>query len=372
MIECKFSLELTKNGIQKTVYAKAGEKNARKLVITLTENGKVYDLANYRARICLENGDVFPDEFVEVVGNTVQAIIPNSFEEPQVRICELTIMIGNDTIYSPMFELVVEESLGAKAEGESLDDGVKYQEHLDGAPEKTDEMSNEDFVIVYDADSRVAMKLSWNEVTKMVSGSVLKKHSELEGRDEINQHPIVAISELQSALDSKTTELNEVKIGLIKQIEDVDNSHIQIENTLFDRIASQGNYFQSEINRIDDFVFESLDDHENRIKKLEKQGGSGGGSGGGGSGADGFSPIVEITEIESGHRVTITDADGTKSFDVLDGTKGDPFTYDDFTAEQLEALKGKDGNDYVLTEADKTEIANVVLDSLAVAEGGLY
>lgn len=56
----------------------------------------------------------------------------------------------------------------------------------------------------------------------------------------------------------------------------------------------------------------------------------------------------------------------------LKGEKGDPFTYDDFTPEQLEALKGKDGNDYVLTDADKTEIANAVLDSLQSAEGGLY
>lgn len=68
-------------------------------------------------------------------------------------------------------------------------------------------------------------------------------------------------------------------------------------------------------------------------------------------GSGGFSPIVNITEIEGGHRVTITDIDGEKTFDVLDGI---------------------DGNDYVLTEADKTEIANKVLNSLAVAEGGLY
>lgn len=50
----------------------------------------------------------------------------------------------------------------------------------------------------------------------------------------------------------------------------------------------------------------------------------------------------------------------------LNGEKGDPFTYEDFTPEQLEALKGTDGkdgkdgengSDYVLTESDKTEIA---------------
>jgi hypothetical protein len=36
MIECRFTLELTKNGVQKTIYAKSGELNSRKVVITLT------------------------------------------------------------------------------------------------------------------------------------------------------------------------------------------------------------------------------------------------------------------------------------------------------------------------------------------------
>ena len=39
------------------------------------------------------------------------------------------------------------------------------------------------------------------------------------------------------------------------------------------------------------------------------------------------------------------------------GDKGNPFTFDDFTEEQLASLKGEPGNDYVLTKADKTEIA---------------
>ena len=47
------------------------------------------------------------------------------------------------------------------------------------------------------------------------------------------------------------------------------------------------------------------------------------------------------------------------------GDKGDAFTYADFTAEQLEALRGPqgepgaNGDDYVLTDSDKTEIANI-------------
>lgn len=39
----------------------------------------------------------------------------------------------------------------------------------------------------------------------------------------------------------------------------------------------------------------------------------------GGGGQDGFSPIITITEITGGHRVTITDENGTQSFDVMDG-----------------------------------------------------
>lgn len=42
----------------------------------------------------------------------------------------------------------------------------------------------------------------------------------------------------------------------------------------------------------------------------------------GANGQDDFSPTVAVTEIEGGHQVTITDAEGPKSFDVMDGTGG--------------------------------------------------
>jgi archaellum component FlaC len=124
-------LELTKNGIQKTIYAKAGEVNSRALIATLTQNGKVYNLTDCSAIIFLENGDNFE---AEIVGDTIKAIIPNAFPEPQIRICELRVSRNNSesVLYSPMFELIFEDSLGNKAEGESLENGVQYvikQEH---------------------------------------------------------------------------------------------------------------------------------------------------------------------------------------------------------------------------------------------------
>lgn len=58
---------------------------------------------------------------------------------------------------------------------------------------------------------------------------------------------------------------------------------------------------------------------------------------------DGVSPTVSVEDIGNGHRVVITDKNGEHSFDLLNGVKGDP---------------------YVLTEDDKNEIANLVLEAL--------
>lgn len=42
----------------------------------------------------------------------------------------------------------------------------------------------------------------------------------------------------------------------------------------------------------------------------------------GADGKDGYSPSVEVSDIDGGHRVTITDKDGAKAFDVMDGAGG--------------------------------------------------
>ena len=40
------------------------------------------------------------------------------------------------------------------------------------------------------------------------------------------------------------------------------------------------------------------------------------------AGADGFSPLIEITDITGGHRISVTDASGTHTVDVMDGVDG--------------------------------------------------
>lgn len=41
-------------------------------------------------------------------------------------------------------------------------------------------------------------------------------------------------------------------------------------------------------------------------------------------GVDGVSPVVAVEDIDGGHRLTITDKNGEKTFDVMDGAVGEP------------------------------------------------
>lgn len=56
----------------------------------------------------------------------------------------------------------------------------------------------------------------------------------------------------------------------------------------------------------------------------------------GAAGEDGFSPTVSVSAIDGGHRISITDATGTKSFDVLNGSDGQ---------DGSPGAAGKDGED---------------------------
>ena len=77
-----------------------------------------------------------------------------------------------------------------------------------------------------------------------------------------------------------------------------------------------------------------------------------------GEGKDGVSPTVEITNIVGGKRITITDIEGAKSADIMDGVNG------------VNGADGKDGKtpvkgvDYY-TEADKSEFSEYIASELA-------
>lgn len=122
---------------------------------------------------------------------------------------------------------------------------------------------------------------------------------------------------------------------------------------------------------------------------------------GGGGGADGVSPTIEVSEIEGGHRLIITDVEGVRAVDVLDGLPGkdgedglpgadgvgistiEPVHVTDAPGEasaydiyldngdvyEFNVWNGKDGAPYTLTDADRQDIADAVLSALPVYAG---
>lgn len=103
----------------------------------------------------------------------------------------------------------------------------------------------------------------------------------------------------------------------------------------------------------------TIENLDKRLTKLEEQGGGG---------KPGFSPIVEIIPIDNGHRVSITDINGTKFFDVLNGEKGEKGEKGEQGIDGKTPVKGED----YFTEEDKAELVTDVLNALPIWQGGEY
>lgn len=82
----------------------------------------------------------------------------------------------------------------------------------------------------------------------------------------------------------------------------------------------------------------------------------------GAKGDDGFSPVVEVTPISGGHTVEITDASGTKSFNVMNGVNG---SGGDGSGDMLMSVYDTNGNG-VVDNAEKFDGKTV--DYFAKAE----
>ena len=73
-------------------------------------------------------------------------------------------------------------------------------------------------------------------------------------------------------------------------------------------------------------------------------------------GVDGISPTVTITLITGGHRITITDKDGTKTADVMDGTTPSLTNYVQFTDLATTSRAG------AMSAQDKSRLDDVYAD----------
>ena len=92
---------------------------------------------------------------------------------------------------------------------------------------------------------------------------------------------------------------------------------------------------------------------------------------------------VSVTDIDvnANNQIVFTMSDGSEiisgKIPTVKGDKGDPFTYSDFTPEQLDSLKGADGytpvkgTDY-WTADDKAEIQSYIDTQIGGALNGSY
>ena len=98
----------------------------------------------------------------------------------------------------------------------------------------------------------------------------------------------------------------------------------------------------------------------------EDGGGSGSGTPGadGKDGEDGFSPTVSVTPIAGGTRVTITDVNGDQTFEVMDGQDGSPGADGAPGADGYTPVKGED----YFTPEDVAEIAQQAADMVEIPE----
>ena len=102
-------------------------------------------------------------------------------------------------------------------------------------------------------------------------------------------------------------------------------------------------------------------------------------------GTPGFSPVVAISSITGGHRVTITSATGTDSFDVLDGVDGEDgngiasvelnddytltLTFDDGTSYTTTSIRGEPGENGVSPTASVTQTTTGATITVTDARG---
>ena len=80
-------------------------------------------------------------------------------------------------------------------------------------------------------------------------------------------------------------------------------------------------------------------------------------------GKDGTSPVVSVSAITGGHRITITDVNGTKTVDVMDGSDGKNGADGKPGADGSPGQDGRDGSDGV-------GIQSVVQTTTSTADGG--
>lgn len=265
MIEVKFSLELTKNGVQKCVHAKSGEENSRKAVITLTENGKVFDAAGYYVKVYFDNGKHVDTEddrkLVTVENGCIGFVIPYDLvAEEGERLCELQISKDNRILYSPVFKVLVEQSLGQHGVSEPVGDVTRYQEVIPDLMPK-DDILFDDEIAVYTPEDELTTK---RRVSSLPFGKRLENEAQIERIDASD------VDEIKQLSNGKYAEAKDVPTKVSQLTNDKNFVDAQVVESMIDGALDNVGGLTDEQKSALDANTKARHTHSNKTTVLDK------------------------------------------------------------------------------------------------------
>lgn len=308
----RLRLDLERPGIQAVSYMRKGDTLSRRMVLSLYEQGKPYRIEDgVTARIRGKKSDgtiLYNDCFVQdnciVVDVTTQMLAALGEVE-----CELNLYgTSNALLTTPRFSIVVEDVL--------LSDGqLESQNEFTAMTKATEEMKSL-YETVDEAYKSGAFKgEKGDKGDKGDDGAPGKDGADGKdgaqgkdgspGADGIS--PTLSISDIPGGHRVTITDASGEKSF------DVLNGDAESDKLWKPTVSADGTISWTKTTE------ENAPTPQN-IKGAQGIPGTPGADGM--PGADGVSPSIAVTQITGGHHVSVTDAAGTKGFDVLDGAKG--------------------------------------------------
>lgn len=297
----RLRLDLERPGIQAVSYMRKGDTLSRRMVLSLYEQGKPYRIEDgVTARIRGKKSDgtiLYNDCFVQdnciVVDVTTQMLAALGEVE-----CELNLYgTSNALLTTPRFAIVVDDVLLADGQLES-------QNEFTAMTKATEEMKTL-YGTVDEAYKSGAFKGEKGD--KGDDGADGKDGAQGKdgspGADGVS--PTLSISDIPGGHRVTITDANGEKSF------DVLNGDAESDKLWKPTVSADGTIVWTKTTEEDTPTPQNI------------KGAQGNPGTPGSPGADGVSPSVAVAQITGGHRVSVTDADGTKTFDVLDGEKGD-------------------------------------------------
>lgn len=290
-VKYRVTLDLTRPGVQHTIYAKKNDALSREVVFALRTKGKAYKISSGTSAYlyALADGiEIFAD--CEISGSAIIAPLTTNILAAKDILLEVRLTNNTGAILTtPQVKVVSEEAL-----------------YSEDAITATDDFSALLSAIVKAENARIVDITAENNILiiKYADGQTVSFDLNLAVEDAVS--PTVSISDVKDGHRITVTDVNGEK-----SFDVMDGTSVTV----------------TDVSQSDE------DGGENIItfscgKTLTVK-----------NGKDGTSPTANVENIAGGHRVTITDEKGAHTFDVMDGAGGSsqPLQYTTFYADRTGA-----------------------------------